>query len=280
MPLPECDIAFLALARNCEKTIPNFMSFLDTLSSTHGFSYRVFVGENGSSDRTKSLLNEDPNLIEVIDTTFMAMMPHRLKRMASGRQAVADHFLRSRLNTRAVAVIDLDNPMLCPPDTAAFVACVKQAEAGEFFAVAATSRPYYYDVLAYEDESQSFAGIDQKIASLQKSKNPIAYYSLFRNRLYPAQKKLTSTSPIECISAFNGLCIYNPVSFALGSYIENADFDLCEHVNFNRRIHEKISKIMVIDPELCVAMPSEHGPMSAFQFAMQRTRKLFLRSAR
>lgn len=271
-----CDIVFLALARDCAATIPGMLRGLGALQDS-GLRVRLLVGENGSRDKTRGLLVEasaSSGLVHVLDTSFMAADGSRLERMARGRQFLADQFQELGWAARAICVADMDEPFLedLSPDLFASRFARLEADQG-IFAVSASSRPSYYDLLAFEDDTRSFVGLDSRIASLQS--NPVRYYSLFRDVIYPEQHRLTSDDDIECTSAFNGLCLYRADAYALGSYLPPEGHSwICEHITFNRSLVAATGHRMVVDGAFVLPMPPEHGRRTLPGFVWQRARKL------
>lgn len=259
------DLVFLALARDCEGTIPAALRALESYDAS-GLRVHMIAGENGSKDATRALLEH--HLVTVVDTSAMGDASDRLQRMAVGRQIVAD---RSRaVHAQAFAVVDLDEPFL----THVSVDQVKSAtnRLGQVFAVAATSVPTYYDLLAFDGDQGNYVGLEATIREAQK--NPRDYYALFRDAIYPAQDRLTSSEDIACRSAFNGLAIYSANAYRAGSYlpVEPGPW-ICEHVTFNRSIAESTGLSMVIDAGLVLPMPAEHGRRNLAGFIWQRAKK-------
>ncbi|ALV43105.1 hypothetical protein AU252_19695 [Pseudarthrobacter sulfonivorans] len=260
------DIVFLALARDCARTVPSALRALEYFDSS-GLSVHAFIGENGSKDSTRELL--DHHLVSVVDTSAMGAASNRLERMALGRQIVADH--AKTMNARAFAVVDLDEPFLRSVNVVQLRSALDRL--GDAFAVAATSAPTYYDLLAFEDGGEEFIGLDDRIRDSQR--NPASYYSLFRDTIYPAQERLTSDADLWCTSAFNGLCIYDADAYRAGTYLPAVPGPwICEHITFNRSVANATSRGMVVDPALVLPMPAEHGRRTLPGFVWQRVQKL------
>lgn len=270
------DIIFLALARDCEETIPSLVRGLENLGK-FGLNVHAVVGENGSHDKTRQMLEEAASskcIVSVVDTSLMSGVPERLQRMALGRQIVADFAKDMFVPTRAICVVDVDEPFLENLEPAILMSGLQRVTEGDdVFAVSATSRPTYYDLLAFEDKDRSFVDLDRRIQGLQR--NPLEYYAFFQNVIYPHQQRLTSDTDIPCRSAFNGLCLYSARSYAMGSYLPVASGPwICEHVTFNRSVAAATERHMVIDGTLVLPMPSEHGRRTLPGFVWQRMRKL------
>lgn len=261
------DIVFLALARDCARTVPSALRALERFEAS-GLSVHALIGENGSKDSTRELL--DHRLVSVVDTSAMSAVSDRLERMALGRQIMADH--AADFATDVVAVVDLDEPFLEWVEPGALVDKIRRLKDGRVFALAASSRPAYYDLLAFEDESRSFTGLEQQISRRQR--NPVEYYKFFRDVIYPAQGELTTDDDIACRSAFNGLCLYLAEDYALGSYLADDGDWVCEHVIFNRKVAARTGRRMVVDGSIQLPTPLEHGRRSLPGFVLQRVKKL------
>lgn len=264
------DVLFLALARDCAATIPGALEGLNRLQD-HGLRVHMVVGEDGSSDGTRELLEAATNgAVTVVDTSFMAGTSSRLKRMALGRQYVADQ--SADIASEIIAVVDLDEPFLERIEPEVFAEKTRRLKEGGVFALAASSRPSYYDLLAFEDENRSFTDLDQQIG--KRRRNPIEYYKFFRDFIYPAQNDLTTDGDIVCRSAFNGLCLYPTEIYTLGSYLTDDENWICEHLTFNRAVAAKTGRHMVVDGSIKLPTPLEHGRRSLLGFVLQRAKKL------
>ncbi|TSE14725.1 glycosyltransferase family 2 protein [Arthrobacter sp. KBS0703] len=270
------DVVFLALARDCASTIPGVLHGLDELRK-NGLRACLIVGENGSRDNSRELLENavtSTGMVQLVDTSFMSDAEGRLERMAIGRQFLADQAKELPGSVRTICVLDMDEPFLERLDIALFRASLSRLDSDDtIFALAATSRPSYYDLLAFEDETRSFAGLDKRIERLQS--NPVAYYRLFRDFIYPEQQRLTTASDIACLSAFNGMCLYKADLYGQGSYVPSVSGPwVCEHVTFNRSMASATGRWMVIHGALVLPQPPEHGRRTLPGFAWQRVRKL------
>lgn len=270
------DVVFLALARDCASTIPGVVLGLEELRKS-GLRTCLLVGENGSRDNSRELLEnavDSDGLVHLVDTTFMTEARGRLERMAIGRQFLADQVKKLPGSVRTICVLDMDEPFLESLDIALFRASLSRLDSDDaIFALAATSRPSYYDLLAFEDETRSFTELDKRIERLQR--NPVAYYRLFRDFIYPEQQRLTTASDIVCLSAFNGMCLYKADMYLQGSYLPSASGPwVCEHVTFNRSIAAASGRLMLIHGTLVLPQPSEHGRRTLPAFVWQRVTKL------
>lgn len=266
------DFVFLALAKDCAATIPRFLDLLGSLRRD-GIGVAAFVGENGSSDGTPALLQRAQMLgdLTLVPTPFMAAEPQRLRRMALGRERLKRALDESGIETRFVCVLDIDNVIAKPPPTAALLGAASKLDRPGIFGVSASSRPHYYDLLAFEDGQRSFATL---LDDLARSRSGIVrYHRFFRSRIYPHQRALTSDQEIACASAFNGLCLYRSGTYRLGSYLDGGS-GLCEHLVFNRRLAALTGGAMLIDPGLVLSTPADHAEQSFLPFAWRRLRKL------
>lgn len=273
------DVVFLALARDCAETLPGLIGFLQALRQ-QGTRCFAIIGENASQDRTRPLLEAaaETGLVRVAETGFMSSIPSRVERMALGRDFLA-HQLRDLPGDGAVCVVDVDEPFFAQLDPALFVSALDRLRSDDVFAVAATSRPTYYDVMAFEDETRSYAFLEEHIQELKRT--PLRFYrfyKFFRDVMYPAQEELTCDEDIFCISAFNGLCLYTRETYLLGSYLpaDGAPW-ICEHVTFHRSLARLTGRRMVIDGSLVLPMAAEHGRKGLRGFVMQRLSKLLRR---
>lgn len=245
--------------------------------SGQGIRVHALVGENGSDDGTRYLLSAasaSTGLLTVVDTAVMSNSTDRLERMALGRQLLADRAKSLSASARVVCVIDVDEPFLDHVSaTALNVVLQKLSSCHSLFAVSATSKPSYYDLLAYEDEHTSFHDLEERLRRLRG--NPYRYYMLFKNTIYPEQDRLTRTFDFTCTSAFNGMCFYKGESYHFGSYRPRADVpSVCEHVTFNRSMVAATGGYMEVNASLVLPMPKEHGRRTLPGFLWQRLRKL------
>ncbi|WP_131114729.1 glycosyltransferase family 2 protein [Lichenihabitans psoromatis] len=267
----EADVVFLSLARDCARTLPIFFDFTASLRDS-GMRCAAIIGENGSRDATKDLLRtaQAGGHVVAVSTDFMAQIPDRLQRMAVGRQHLKEQLEKSSWTPRFVCIVDLDNAFEQPPTPASFSNAIAKLEHRGVFAVSATSRPLYYDLLAFEDGSISFEFLLDEIESHQT--NLFAYYRFFRDHIDEQRRLLTSPTDRQCTSAFNGLCLYPNEAYALGSYIDAAS-RRCEHLTFNRRVAAATGLQMLIDRELVLKTPSDHNEEAFVPFVIRRLRK-------
>jgi hypothetical protein len=272
LPRPST-ILFLGLARDCEATLPIFFRYLGQLRD-HGLSCSALVGENGSRDRTRLLLEQASGAqLQVVDTAFMAQGNSRLARMARGRQALLEAAAAMAPEPAYVCVLDLDNVMREPPGPEAVLKAIERLEADRcLFAVGATSSPVYYDLLALRAEGHDYATLNADLAAAKK--RPFTYYQFHRDRIYRHQKAMTRAQPIPCLSSFNGFCLYRAADYWTGTYRGPGEEGLCEHVSLNLAIGRATCKRMLIAPELQVRTPADHAPVTWFRFWLDRLGKV------
>jgi len=267
-------VLFLCLARNCEATLPVFFSYLENCEQ-HGLSCRAIIGENGSVDGTRRLIeNAVGRRIALLDTSLMERAPSRLVRMALGRQALLDAAFAGAEIPDYVCVLDVDNVMLVPPQPEALLAGIEQLrQDSRLFAVGATSRPVYYDLLALRMQGHDYSNLNTEIAAAKK--HPLSYFRFHEERIYSNQRLMTRPEPIVCESCFNGLCLYNSADYQLGTYRAENEADVCEHVTCNLTIGGATGKHMLISPDLAVQAPADHVPVGFGRFWMDRIKERF-----
>lgn len=193
--------------------------------------------------------------------------------MARGRELLA--WEARAISAGVIGVIDLDEPFLEALESGVLKqAVLRVREDDRLLALSATSAPTYYDLLAFESDDTSFRGLESKLRSSRG--RPLAYYRLFRDLIYPEQRRLTSPGDIRCRSAFNGLALYQSEVYRQGSYLPSGDGPwICEHVTFHRSLAAATGRgEMVIDGRLVLPMPKEHGRRGLPGFAWQRVSNL------
>lgn len=274
VPLP-CDILFLGLARNCARTLPNFFRFVAELRGA-GLRVRAAIGENGSTDDTRALLLKHSRAdasVEILATDFMATIPERLPRMAAGREFLRLHASKNHPATHHVCVVDLDSVFAAPPTVAALVSSLDRLAAdASLFAVAASSKPLYYDLLALRCEGLFMENLQHTI--VRAKRNPLTYRSTLARCVHDAQERVSASSLRHCVSAFNGLCLYRAEPYYAHSYIDARDRESCEHVVLNTAIHASTGSHVLIDDGLIVTAPPEHLREQPLRFYTVRLLRL------
>lgn len=267
------NVLFLCLARNCESSLPGFFAFLKHLRTT-GIVCEAVVGENGSTDKTRTLIDLGrSDGIELIDTGFMTGETNRLARMAQGREALLEYAKARKNSAEFICIADLDNVMAAPPCPTIFRDTIKELDSDNtLFAIGANSYPVFYDLLAFRNEQHDYTSLYLDIEAAKS--NPLTYYHFHKVRIY-RQQKLISNEPafVRCYSSFNGLCIYRAADYFVGSYRSPAEKQICEHVSLNLAIVQKTGKQMQVSRKLLLQAPSDHVPVTLWRFWKDRLLK-------
>jgi hypothetical protein len=263
-------ILFLCLARDCADTIPVFFNYLKCLEA-HGFLCSAMIGENGSVDGTRRLIEQEAGeKITLLDTAGMAIGGVRLTRMAMGRQALLDAALARGSGEEYICVVDLDNVIAAPPNPEAVRMAIGRLHAeASLFAVGASSVPVYYDLLSLRSEGWEF--LFALNTEIQAAKNkPWSYYRFHQNHIYRNQQSITRLTPFLCASSFNGFCLYKAADYFLGSYRAADEAEVCEHVSLNISIGRVTGKKMLVSSELVIQAPADHISVSFLRFWSDR----------
>jgi len=271
----ENGIVFLALARNCARYLPALFGILEGISSL-GMNVVAVIGENGSSDNTAYLLDDERqrhrNIIH-IDTSFMENIPSRYKRMAEGREALSRYAATYFSDAKYVCVVDVDNVLSAvPPSKAILLSAQQLYSRTDLFGVSAISAPHYYDLAALRCEGLFDENVLPQIADAKKG--ILLYYTFMRRKVFEVQKRVTSSHIRLCKSAFNGLCVYKAQDYFSSTYITDDVEDVCEHVVLNLGIHQVTGRRILIDDHMVLSMPREHGPQTLAAFVGRRALKL------
>jgi hypothetical protein len=262
------DIIFLGLAQNCEKFLPKFFNTIDKLSKNK--QIKVFIGENGSSDLTFDVIQKKivfSDVYQFVDTTFIEKFNDRIKRLALARQSLKDNILKLNIKSKYVCVIDLDDVINDIFNEKLLNNLINKLETNrdKYFGVSLSSKPYYYDILNFESEEFP----NTNIKKLQNNKS-IKSYQNRKKFIYNVQQSLTKDRDFECISGFNGLCIYPYEEYIKSNYIENTIDQTPEHLLFNRYLNKTLDKKILITDNF-FKMPDEHKPLNnIFQFVFEK----------
>lgn len=265
------DIAFLGLAQNCEKHLPKFFNVINDISLKK--NVKVFIGENGSNDYTFDVIQKNisfNNKITFIDTTFIEQFSDRIKRLALARQKLKNYLVDANINPKFVCVVDLDDVLNnnFNSDLINDLSIILEKNDDKYFAVSLSSKPYYYDILNFESDEFPNKGVKQ----LQNNRS-IKSYSARKKYIYDVQKSLTKKTTFDCISGFNGLCMYIYKDFIQSDYLEDNDDPTPEHLYLNRILCVKTGKKILVTENL-LRMPQEHKPLNnIFLFIVEKLYK-------
>lgn len=269
--LTSIDIVFLGLAQNCEKHLVKFFNVINEISKKK--KIKVFIGENGSQDFTFDVIQKNISLndkIHFIDTTFIEEFSDRIKRLALARQELKNHLLKENINPKFVCVVDLDDVLNnnFNSDLINDLSIILEKNDDKYFAVSLSSKPYYYDILNFESDEFPNKGVKQ----LQNNRS-IKSYSARKKYIYDVQKSLTKKTTFDCISGFNGLCMYIYKDFIQSDYLEDNDDPTPEHLYLNRILCVKTGKKILVTENL-LRMPQEHKPLNnIFLFIVEKLYK-------
>lgn len=262
------DIIFLGLAQNCARFLPKFFNTIDKISKNK--KIKVFIGENGSSDLTFDTIQKKivlSDIYQFIDTTFIEKFDDRIKRLAAARQFLKDNILKLNIKSKYVCVIDLDDVINDAFDDQLFDNLIDKLETNreKYFGVSLSSKPFYYDILNFESEEFQ----NKNIKKLQNNKS-IKSYQNRKKFIYNTQHSLTKDKDFECISGFNGLCLYPYEEYIKSNYIEKSLDQTPEHLLFNRYLNKNLDKKILITNNF-FKMPDEHKPLNnIFQFIFEK----------
>ena len=105
------DLIFLGLAKNVEKTILVFLKSCENLSLS-GLKICVIIGENGSKDKTRNILQNFKSSkfhLIFLKTDFLNIYKNRIIRLTNGREYLKNYIIENRIISKFVAVVDLDS---------------------------------------------------------------------------------------------------------------------------------------------------------------------------
>ena len=269
----DLDIRFLGLAQNCEKFLPNFFNKIDKISKS--LKIQVFIGENGSNDFTFHIIHKKiaaKKIYNFVDTTGIEIHEDRIKRLATARQLLKDKIIKLNLKSEFVCVIDLDdviNDVFNLDLLKSFMINLKKNQ-NKYFGISLNSKPFYYDILNFE--SDEFPNRD--IKQLQNNKS-IRSYKFRKFLIYDVQKALSKKFEFECVSGFNGLCLYNFNEYITSNYLQNDPDQIPEHLLFNRYLNKTVKKKILVTNNY-FRMPNEHKPLNnIFEFLFMKFLKYF-----
>ena len=141
--------------------------------------------------------------------------------------------------SKYVCVIDLDDVIndVFDLDLLDSLINILEKNKSKYFGVSISSKPYYYDILNFE--SDEFP--NQNIKQLQNNKS-IKSYQNRKKFIYNVQNFLTNKRNFDCISGFNGMCIYHYEEYIKSDYIEDSLDQTPEHLLFNRNLYKTLNK--------------------------------------
>ena len=254
-------IVFLGLTKNSAKTLSYFLNFFQKIKKEYKNCYLI-IGENDSTDDTKKILNKlskkDDNFF-LVDTSFAKKFKFRLEKMANLRESLKIEIRKIKKKIDYVCWFDLDDVLENSLNVKKFVESNKKLEADKkLFGLSSNSKPYYYDILSFRKKNF----FTKNIYIISLNKNLISGFSLRKKFIYDIQKKIMKTKDIYTISSFNGMCIYYYKYFKLSSYLEKKKImrSQVEHVTFNKKIHNKTKKMILLDKNFVLNLPKEHRP--------------------
>ncbi len=275
MKTDKIDIIFLGLAQNCEKHIDKFFDVIIKLSKI--LNIHVIIGENNSNDYTINKIKEFSLKFQddftFVDTTFIEKYDDRIKRLAAARQKLKDNIDILKLRADYICVVDLDDVLNQNFNVDLILELKNKLNKNslEYFAMSISSKPFYYDILNFE--SNIFP--NHNIKQIQNNKS-IKSYKDRKKFIYDVQKKISLQKNFDCISAFNGFCIYNFDDFKKSQYLENSEDVTPEHLFLNRKIH-LITKKKILVTDNYLQMPNEHKPINnIISFFLEKISKYIL----
>lgn len=281
-------IAFLA--RDCEKTLPAFLKKVERLRLYFEDS-RVFAVENGSQDRTRTILQaygeSHPNVkLDLFDDPDLDRLP-RIEKMAVLRNRCLDLVRESGYAPNWYIIIDGDLDFnvtsvvkvmqKAPADWAALFAN------GRYFLKAGLLRfpVLYYDLFAYLPEPPVIEAGD----CMTKAE-------MLDLRRF-TQQALKKTKYLPCRSAFGGVGVYRydavkDLRYVVEENSRSPEFDhLCEHIPFNREVSKRGTLYVCRDMKVNYEpigfrswlriFATEHGKEREFQTMKRICRKAFPR---
>ncbi len=235
-------VAIVFLARDCARTLPEFLKKIERLRLQFADS-RVFIVENGSKDSTRNILinyrssHHSITFYTFDDPEFDRLS--RIERMAWLRNKNLDMVRESEFSPDYYIVIDSDLDF----ELESIVRSIQRAP-DNWAAIFANGRYYlkvgflripvlYYDLFAYLPENFRIETGD----SLTETE-------MHRLRKY-THSALRKTDYLKCRSAFGGVGVYRYDAIGESHYrveenTRSQKFDyLCEHIPFNREVSTK-----------------------------------------
>ena len=263
-------VAIGALARNCEKNLPDNIRRIEELRE-HFSESSVFVYENNSTDLTKEILRDwhgkskDVNiLIEDIDETIYKSMTNVGKQYSGSTKVRIQKMCdcRNKLLQLIFGKGEYDLIIFVDIDVAWFsvtgvVSAIENAPEGwnGLFSNCYVSykcdnntqiKPRHYDTFAYLDKGRLIKELN--VDSINSRKRLSMGSKIF--------KRINKEGYFKCESAFGGIGIYRAACIKDLAYEiyepkawDNSDVSLCEHIYFNSKIEG--GKYIAKDLEVC-----------------------------
>lgn len=259
-------IVFLGLAKNSANTLDYFFNFFQKIKQEYKDCYLI-IGENDSTDETKKILNKfskkNKNFM-LVDTSFVKKFRFRLEKMANLRECLKLRIKKIKKKFDYVCWFDLDDVLANSLNVNKFLESNKKLVNNQkLFGLSSNSKPYYYDILSFRKKNF----FTKNIYKISLNKNLISGFRLRKKFIYDIQKEILKiTDDIYTFSSFNGMCIYHYKYFKLGSYIDKKKImrSQVEHVTFNKKIHDKTKKLILLDKNFVMNLPDEHKPYDNF----------------
>jgi hypothetical protein len=259
--MKKVDLIFLSLAKNVEKTLPKFFFFIKKISKE--YSVIVCIGEDSSKDNTVKVIEKykkkNNNLI-IIKTKKIKKIKNRILRLATGRQILKNYIIKNNLYSTYVVVSDLDEVIKNGINFESFKKTLKilQKNKKRLFGISCKSKPYYYDMLNLSVPKL----YEFDIYKIQSEKK-FDFYIKRKKFIYDYQKTITKMNNLLTISSFNGFCTYYYKDYKNSNYIPMHKTEP-EHFFFNKKIHKKNNKYILLSNSLILNMPGEHRPYENF----------------
>ena len=137
---------------------------------------------------------------------------------------------------------------------------ILQMNKNKIFGISAKSRPYYYDMLNLKIPNL----YNFNIYKIQSEKN-FDFYNKRKKYIYDYQVKISKMKDLFTISSFNGICIYFFNDYKNSNYISKNKKNITpEHLYFNKNIHKKNKKFILMSSAITLNTPKEHMPYSNF----------------
>ncbi len=296
--LKDLKVIFAGCAKNCEKYLPKVLENINHYSKTFNITSKIIV-ENGSTDKTKNILDEiknDDNIILFRDE--FNQIKQRTIRLASARNLIIDEIKISEKlkNFDILILLDLDDRAIFQIENQNLIKAINFLNSSEKIAAVFANQPnQYYDVWALLDDQyckNDFWSESLKYTLMKlNSDEPITVEILkdLKTNFLDKTKIFfhQDDKPHKVSSAFGGLGIYKikdilknkrkylgeqnfSIKFKDGIK-KNVHYQKSEHVNFNLGLKEMGFELYIL-PYLINSKPntSNYKPEAAFQFVINK----------